>query len=104
MYTVINSWPQRIEFFEQSINDNYNTVTGYAPMEFDSGKQPRRFWDNHIKREITTNLHVTMQINRLQVNELITKVANKRTADFNATHKLQTLRVEELRISIAESQ
>ena len=33
-----NIWPNYIQFFEQSLNENYNTTTGFTPMELQSGK------------------------------------------------------------------
>ena len=37
-----------------------------------------------------------MQIKRVHADECIRKVANKRSEEFNATHKLQTFGVGEL--------
>ena len=37
-----------------------------------------------------------MQIKRVQVDEWIHKIANKRMEEFNAMHKLQTFRVGEI--------
>ena len=65
-----NSWQQYIQFFEQSVTENYNTVIGYTPMELDSEKQPSRFLDSHIKCVNTANLTVPMHTKRSQANEL----------------------------------
>lgn len=85
-----------IHFFEQSINKNDNTVTGYMPIELDSGKQPKRTWDSHIKRSNTANLSVPVHIKQLQVNGRFKKVAEKSINKFNKSHKLQTFQVQEI--------
>ena len=53
-----NSWLQCIQFFKQSMNGDYNTVTSYTLTELDSEKQPSRFRDSHIKHVNTVTLPV----------------------------------------------
>ena len=65
-------------------------------MELDSGMQLNRFWDGHVKRINTSNLDVPIQIKIVQVDERFRKIANKKSEEFNATHKLQTFRVRSI--------
>ena len=58
-----------VSLYLSLIHIYYNTVTGYTPMELDSGKQPNRLWDGDIKVINTSNLPAPMEIKRVQADE-----------------------------------
>ena len=66
-------WPEYLEFFEQTINGNYNDTTGFTPKELQSGAMPKRVWDEYVKRVATQNLPVPNEVKRLEAKRRIKK-------------------------------
>ena len=86
-------WPNYIRFFEQSLNENYNTTTGFTPKELQSGKQPTRFWERYKKKLETQNLPLPLHIKQNIAKTRIEQTADQRARVFNDTHK--TLKFQE---------
>ena len=80
---IQNMWPDYIRFFEQSLNENYNTTTGFTPTELHSGKQPTRFWERHIKKLESQNLPIPMHIKQSIAKTRIEQTADQRARVFN---------------------
>ena len=88
-------WPDYLEFFEASINGNYNDTTGFTPNELQTGEMPKHVWDGCIRRIATQNLPIPNVVKRLEARRRIKKCAEERTEKFNADHKLVTFKTGE---------
>lgn len=90
-----NTWPQYVNFFEKTLNENYNYTTEYTPQELATGQRPIRVWSKYIQKIPTANMTKPLHLKQAEAKTNIQRKADRRKLKFDAGHRLQRFQIGE---------